>query len=78
MIREGAYARTSGHIYLAVFQLVMMYGSETWVINPGIGRVFGGLHHRVARRQTGRQPRLGRDGMWVYQPLEDAMAELGL
>ena len=41
-------------------------------------RVLGGFHHRVARRLTGRQPCIGRDGGWVYPPLEDAMAEAGL
>ena len=27
---------------------------------------------------TGRQPQKGRDGGWVYPPLEDAIAEEGL
>ena len=39
--REGADGQTSGHIYLAVVQLVMLYGSETWVTTlhwEGLGR----------------------------------------
>ena len=76
--REGADARTSGQIYLAVVQLVQLYGSETWVMTPYIGRVLGGFHHRLAHRLTGRQPWRGRDGVWIYPPLEDAMAEAGL
>ena len=67
-----------GQIYLAVVQLVMLYGSEIWVMNPQIGRVLGGLHHRVAHRMTGRKHRQGRDGVWIYPPPEDAMAEEGL
>ena len=35
--REGAYAKTLGHIYLEVVQTVMLYGSETWVMTPGLG-----------------------------------------
>ena len=76
--REGADARTSGRIYLAVVKSVMIYGSESWVLTPHMKRVLGGLFHRVARRLTGRQPRRGQEGGWVYPGTEDAMAETGL
>ena len=76
--REGEDARTSGQIYLALVQLVLLYGSETWVMTPRIGRVLSRFHHRVDRRLTGRQPRRGRDGVWVYPTLEDAMLGAGL
>ena len=46
LIREGAYAQASGHIYLVVVQSVMIYELETWVITLRIGRVLGDLHHR--------------------------------
>ena len=78
MIREGADDRTSDQIYLVVVQSVMLYGPETWRITPHIGRVWGGLRHRVTLRMTGRQPWKGRDGIWVYPPLEDPMVEVGL
>ena len=41
-------------------------------------RVLGSFHHRVAHRLTGRKTQKGRDGVWFYPPLEDAMAEAGL
>ena len=69
MSREGSDARISVQIYLAVVQWVMLYGSETWLMIPRIGRVLGGFHYRVSRRLTGRQPRQGRDGVWLYPPL---------
>ena len=75
MSREGENACTSVHIYLVVVQSVIIYKSETWVMTPHIGRFLGGFHHRVALRLTGRQPRIGRYGVWVYPPLEDATAE---
>ena len=75
--REGADARTSGQIYLAVMKLVLIYGSDTWVLIPCMKGVLGGFHHRVARRLTGRQPRKGWYRVWVYPPLEDAMAKAG-
>ena len=76
--REGADAWTLGRIYVAVVQVVMIYGSEKWVTTPHIGRVLGGFHHRVDHRLTGRQTQRGRDGGWVYTPMEDAMEEAGL
>ena len=45
--REGADARTLGRIYVVVVQVVLMYGSEMWVMTPHIGRVLGRFHHRV-------------------------------
>ena len=44
-------------------------------MTPHTGRVSGGFRHSVAHRLTGRQPRQGSDGMWIYPFLEDAMAE---
>ena len=63
--REGEDARTLGQIFLAVVQLVLLYGSETWVTNSCIGRVLGGFHHRVACRLTRRQPQQGIKGVWL-------------
>ena len=76
--KEGAYSRTSGHIYLAVVQSVLIYGSEMWVMTPRIGRGLGRLYHRVAHRLTWRQPWRGQDGVCVYLPLEDSMVEVRL
>ena len=47
-------------------------------MTPHIGRVLGRYHHRVACRLAGRQPRRGREGVWTYPLLEDAMEEAGL
>ena len=33
---------------------------------------------RVARKIMGRQPRLGKDGSWVYPPLVGVMKEMGM
>ena len=47
LIRESADARTLDQIYLAVVQLVILYGMYMWVTTPHIWRVLGGLNHRV-------------------------------
>ena len=58
-----------------VVQLVIIYRSETWVMTPRIGIILGILHHRVAHEIMGRRPQIVCNGLWVYPPLEDAMAE---
>ena len=77
LIREGADKQKLGNIYLAVVQLVLLYGSETWVLKPRMQRVLGGFHHRVDRRLTERQTWKRRYGGYVYSSLEDAMGEAG-
>ena len=57
--------------------MVLIYGSETWVLKPHMQRVLGGFHHRVVHRPTGRKTRKGRDRGWVYPLMEDLMAEAG-
>ena len=78
MSREGEDPWTLGQIYLVVVQSFMLCGLETWVLTQRMKRVLGGLHYRVARRLTGRQPRRGQERVWVYPPLEDEMEEAGL
>ena len=78
LIREVEDAQTSVNIYLAVVQLVLLYGSDTWVLTLRMQKVLGVFQRRVDRRLTVRQPQKGGDGGWVYPPLEDAMAEAGL
>ena len=78
LIREVADSFTSEQIYLAVVQLVLIYGSETWFLTPLMQRVLGRFHHRLARILMGRKPRKGRYGGWFYPPLKYATAEAGL
>ena len=68
LIREGTDARTLVQIYLEVVQPVMIYRSETWVMTPCIGGVWGKFHHRVVCRLTGRQPQREWDVVWAYPP----------
>ena len=58
--------------------MVIIYGSDMCVLTPRIGRVWVGFYHRVACRLVGGQPQRGRESVWVYPPLESAMAEAGL
>ena len=65
-------------LYVEVVQAVLLYGLETWVMYPHIGRILGSFHHRVARRLMGRQPWMGLEGRCMYTPLAKMMTEAGL
>ena len=57
--------------------MVLLFGSETLVMIPRMGRSLGSFQHRVARRITRRQPKKREDGGWDYPPTETAMEEAG-
>ena len=46
--REGANARVSGTFFKSVVPVVLLFGSETWVLNSHIVRTLEGFHHKVA------------------------------
>ena len=57
LARKGANPWVSGMFFKAVVQEVIIFGEETWVTTPCIGRDLGEIKHRVAQRITGRQTR---------------------
>ena len=59
--------------YIVVVQAVLLYGSETWILNPHIERMIGGFHHRVVCRLAGRMPQRNLYRTWTYPYLEEAM-----
>ena len=58
LIREGADPKVSGNFYKAVAQAVLLFGAETWLITPRMEQALDSFQHRVARRLTGRQPKI--------------------
>ena len=61
----------------AVVQVVLIFGAETWVMTPCMGRYLGGFQHKVAQWITGRQTKRLLDGSRQYPPLDTAMQEVG-
>ena len=55
---ECANHRVSGTFFKAVVQGVLIFGLETWVLNPRMGKELGSFQHRIVRRITGRKPRI--------------------
>ena len=62
--REGAELRVSGFFFKSIFQSVLMFGAETWVITPHMGWVLGGFQYQVAKQLTGQLPRKQEYGKW--------------
>ena len=52
---EGELPRTYGKFY-------KLFGTESWVMSPKIGRTLGGLHNRVDLRMANMQLRRTRVG----------------
>ena len=53
---EGVDTRTSGNFYKVVVQVVLLFGSEIWVMTPWVGLILGGFHNMVALRLVGIKP----------------------
>ena len=68
--REGADKRVSGNFFKAVVQAVLLFGAETWVLTPRIERALESFLHWATCRITGRQPRRGGAGKWIYPTLK--------
>ena len=45
--RDGEDRRTAGRFYVAVVQAVILFGSETWVMNPWMEKAIEGFHLRA-------------------------------
>ena len=73
--REGTDAWTSGMFYVEVVQVVMLYGSETWVMSLHIGITLSIFHHRVDRILMECQLCRGLYRIWVYPLLVEDIAE---
>ena len=56
----------SGFFFKAVVQAVLLFGLDTWVVTPCMGRDLGGVQDQVVIRLMGRLPRQKPDSKWEY------------
>ena len=70
-------AKAAGMFYKAIVQAVLLYGSETWVVDPPMLNVLESFHNRVARKITGRMAYLDRD-TWIYPPIKETLEKANL
>ena len=78
MGREGADKRMEGRIYVAVVQAVILFGYETWLLDPHLDKALRVFHHWMAWRIVGMVPKRQPDGMWAYLPIGAALEILRL
>ena len=73
--QQGADPVICGHLYIAVVQSLLLYGSETWVVTPQMLTLLDGFHHRCTRRIAGMAPKFDvRTNSWSKPPIEEAFA----
>ena len=61
--RERATPRVYGFFFKAVIQAVLLFGADTWVVNPCMGAELGDFQTQVERWLTGKLPWRTTDGM---------------
>ena len=64
LIREGAALQVSGFFFKAVIQAVLLFGAETWVVTPRMGKALGVFQTQVTRRLMGQLLRRTTDRKW--------------
>ena len=80
LTRERASRRVMGHFYKAIVQSILLYGAETWVINPKNMQKLRTFHRGCARYITKRFIRPANDGTdeWIYPSSESVLEKAGL
>ena len=72
--KKGELIKACEMMYKAVFQVVLMYGREIWVVTEAMVTVIEGIHHRIAIRIAGMTVRKSNSREWelasVYADLE--------
>ena len=63
-MKTGEMVRAQGILYKAVVQLVLLYGSNSWVVTRAMLKVIEGFHHRVAINILGITERYNMSGEW--------------
>ena len=61
-----------------MIQEVLLFGVETWVVTPRMGKVLGGVQTQLVIRLTGQIPRRTTDGKLIYTSVEAAREEVGI
>ena len=51
--REVLDRITTGRFYVVVVQVVLLFGSKTWVMNTSLDKTLEDFHHRAVRRTAG-------------------------
>jgi hypothetical protein len=72
--REGASKKSFARFYLVIVSTVLLYGSDTWVVNRRMEELFTSFHNRCLRHITRRSIRCtdAENDTWVTPVLAEA------
>ena len=59
-------------------QSVLLYVSDSWVVNGEMIEVLTAFHHRAVQRITGMMAKSGAGREWEYPVIAEAMDSAGL
>ena len=65
-------------LYKVVVQLVLLYGSESWVVTMEIIKVLEVFHHWLKRRILGMTAQSTTKGDWECPPVDEALETAGI
>ena len=60
-----------------IFQLVLLFGSESWVVTRATLKLIEGFHHLTSRRITGTTVRHTTSEEWEWSPVAYAIDTKG-
>ena len=76
--REETTPRVSIFFFKAAIQAVLIFGAETWVVTPRMGKALGGFQTQVTRRLAGQLLQRTTVDTWEYTSAAAAREAAGL
>ena len=76
--KMGEMVRAWGMIYNEVVQLVLLYGSGSWVVMEEMLKLLELFHHWVERIMTGMTVRSTTSGEWEWPLVLEALETYGI
>ena len=74
----GTMVRSRGMLYKAVVQLVLLYGSYSWVVIGAVIKVLKVFNYQVARSIAGMTAQHTTIGEWECPPLAEVVDTSGI
>ena len=78
MLKTGAKLQARGVMYKTAIQLVLLYGSESWMVTGAMLKVLEGFHLRLARRIAEITAWSTTGGEWEWPPVAESLDTSGI
>ena len=75
--KTGAMVRACWVLYKVVVHLVLLYGSNSWVVTGATLKLLEGFHHQADQIIDGMTSWHMTDGEWEYPLVSDALEAAG-